>query len=35
VFAESNLALPDKADVQLGLGCWAEPEQQACALREP
>jgi hypothetical protein len=35
VFAESKLALPDNADIQQGISCWAEPDQEVCALREP
>jgi hypothetical protein len=35
VFAEDKLGLPDEADVQGALSCWAEPEQQMCADREP
>jgi hypothetical protein len=35
VFAEDKLGLPDQADVQGALSCWAEPEQQMCADREP
>jgi hypothetical protein len=35
VFAESNLEVPTKDDIQTGLICWAEPEQEMCAAREP
>jgi hypothetical protein len=30
IFAESGLALPDKADIQAGLRCWHEPEREEC-----
>jgi hypothetical protein len=35
VFAESNLEVPEKEDVQQGLMCWADPEQEVCLEREP
>lgn len=35
IFAEADLALPDKADIQAGIRCWANPGSRACAEREP
>jgi hypothetical protein len=30
IFAESGLALPDKADIQAGIRCWREPDREEC-----
>lgn len=35
IFADSDLQLPGEEDVATGLLCWAEPEQEMCAGREP
>jgi hypothetical protein len=29
-FAEADLAVPDKSDIQLGLRCWSDPRRKEC-----
>jgi hypothetical protein len=29
-FAEADLAVPEKSDIQLGLRCWADPRRKEC-----
>jgi hypothetical protein len=31
VFAEENLAIPEKRDIRAGLACWTNPRRRACA----
>ncbi|MEO8374420.1 MAG: hypothetical protein ABI471_04290, partial [Sphingomonas bacterium] len=32
-FADADLAVPPRADIEQGLRCWAEPERKDCADR--
>lgn len=32
-FADADLAVPARADIEQGLRCWAEPERKDCADR--
>jgi len=35
VFVEEKLRMPDKADIETGLSCWADPDAPDCANRMP
>jgi hypothetical protein len=35
VFAEDDLAVPEAADIRMGLICWTDPERAECAERAP
>jgi hypothetical protein len=35
VFAEDDLAVPEAADIRVGLICWIDPGREQCAEREP
>lgn len=35
VFVEEGLALPGGEDIEIGIRCWADPDSEACAEREP